>query len=133
MTWLLWLGLVLCLLVVAAVGISAYGSKRWTDATLTLTRGLDAARIDARVNPPPPTRYDSREPEGLPAPVQRYFRAVFTISATSSSLVHLFSGKIFCTRPCGSTTTVRRLWLMGSLGFSRQNCWPKPCLQKIYL
>ena len=76
MTWLLWLGLVLCLLVGAAVGISAYGSKRWTDATLTLTRGLDAARIDARVNPPPPTRYDSRELEGLPAPVQRYFRAV---------------------------------------------------------
>ena len=76
MPWLLWLGLVLCLLVVAAVGISAYGSKRWTDATLRLTRGLDAARIDARVNPPPPTRYDSRELEGLPAPVQRYFRAV---------------------------------------------------------
>ena len=76
MTWLLWLGLVLCLLVVAAVGISAYGSKRWTDATLMLTRGLDAARIDARVNSPPPTRYDSRELEGLPAPVQRYFRAV---------------------------------------------------------
>jgi hypothetical protein len=76
MTWLLWLGLVLCLLVVAAVGISAYGSKRWTDATLTLTRGLEAARIDAGGNPPRPTRYDSRELEGLPAPVQRYFRAV---------------------------------------------------------
>lgn len=76
MTWLLLLGVVLCLLVVAAVGASAYGAKRWTDATLTLTRGLEATRIDARVNPPPSTRYDSRELEGLPAPVQRYFRAV---------------------------------------------------------
>ena len=76
MMWLLWLGLVLCLLVVAAVGISAYGSKRWTDATLTLTRGLEAARIDATAQPLSPTHYDSRELEGLPAPVQRYFRAV---------------------------------------------------------
>jgi hypothetical protein len=77
MTWLLWLGLVLCLLVVAAVDISAYGSKRWTDATLTLTRGLEAARIDdAEGNPPRPTRYYPRELEGLPSPVQRYFRVV---------------------------------------------------------
>ena len=76
MMWLLWLGLVLCLLVVAAAGISAYGSKRWTDATLTLTRGLEAARIDATAQPLSPTHYDSRELEGLPAPVQRYFRAV---------------------------------------------------------
>jgi hypothetical protein len=76
MAWLLGLGLVLCLLAIAAVGLSAYGSKRWADCTLTLTRGLEAARIDARFNRSSPTRYDSRELEGLPAPVQRYFRAV---------------------------------------------------------
>jgi hypothetical protein len=76
MTWLLWLGLVLCLLAVAAVGLSAYGSNRWTDATRTLTRRLEAARIDEKVRPPSPARFDSRELEGLPAPVQRYFRAV---------------------------------------------------------
>lgn len=76
MTWLLWLGMFSCLLGAAAVGISAYGSKRWANATLTLTQELNAARIDPRVNPPSPTRYDSRELEGLPAPVQRYFLVV---------------------------------------------------------
>jgi hypothetical protein len=76
MTWLLWVGLVLCLLAVAAVGLSSYGAKRWTDSTLALTHGLDAARIDARDDPPGVARYDARELEGLPAPVQRYFRAV---------------------------------------------------------
>jgi hypothetical protein len=76
MTWLLWLGLVLCLLVVVAVGLSAYGSTRWTDTTRTLTSRLEAARIDEKVQSPSPPRYDSRELEGLPAPVQRYFRAV---------------------------------------------------------
>lgn len=75
MTWLLWLGLALCLLVVVAVGLSAYGSKRWTDTTRTLTSKLEAGRIDERVQSPSPPCYDSRELEGLPAPVQRYFRA----------------------------------------------------------
>ena len=76
MTWLLWLGLVLCLLAVATVGLSAYGAKRWTGTTRTLTSRLEAARLDDRVRPLPPARFDSRELEGLPAPVQRYFRAV---------------------------------------------------------
>jgi len=77
MTWLLWLGLVLCLLAVAAVGLSAYGAQRWTDATQTLASRLEAGRIDKKDRLPSPTCYDSRELEGLPAPVQRYFRAAF--------------------------------------------------------
>jgi hypothetical protein len=76
MTWLLWVALALGLLAVVAVGLSAYGAKRWADSALALTQGLDAARVDARVDPPRPTRYDARELEGLPAPVQRYFHAV---------------------------------------------------------
>ena len=76
MTWLLWLGLVLCLLGLAAVGLSAYGSKRWADATRTLTSRLEAARTDDRGRQQLLARFDSRELEGLPAPVQRYFRAV---------------------------------------------------------
>ena len=96
MTWLLWLGLVLCLLAVAAVGLSAYGSNRWTDATRTLTRRLEAARIDEKVRPPSPARFDSRELEGLPAPVQRYFRAVLKdgqpiIAAVTVELVGTFN------------------------------------------
>lgn len=76
MTWLLWIGLVLSLLAIAAVGLSAYGSKRWTESMRMLAGRLEAGRIDAKVRPPSPARFDSRELEGLPAPVQRYFRAV---------------------------------------------------------
>jgi hypothetical protein len=72
MTWMLWLGLVLCLLAATAVGLSAYGSKRWADTLRTLTGRLEAGRVEAK---PSPARFDSRELEGLPAPVQRYFRA----------------------------------------------------------
>ena len=82
MTWLLSLGLVLSLLAVADFGLSVYGSKRWTDTTRTLTRRLEAARIDEKAQSPSRVRFDSRELEGLPAPVQRYFRAV--LNATDS-------------------------------------------------
>jgi hypothetical protein len=41
-----------------------------------LTRGLEAARKDGLAKPPYPTHHDARELKGLPAPVQRYFRAV---------------------------------------------------------
>ena len=79
MTSLLWIGLVVCVLAVAAVGLTALGSKRWADRMAALTRGLEAARNDGTVKPPHPndtTHYDAHELEGLPAPVQRYFRAV---------------------------------------------------------
>ena len=79
MTSLLWIGLVVCVLAVAAVGLTALGSKRWADRMGALTRGLEAGRRDATVKPPHPndtTHYDAHELEGLPAPVQRYFRAV---------------------------------------------------------
>ncbi len=85
MTGLLWLGLILCLLAVAAVGLSAYGFRRWASATQALQVKLEASRVDGRrggqqnsqrSGAMPPTRYDARELEGLPVPVQRYFRAV---------------------------------------------------------
>lgn len=73
MTWMLWLGLVLCLLAAVAAGLCAYGAKRWAGTMQVLSGRLEAARIDDKVRP---ARFDSRELEGLPAPVQRYFRAV---------------------------------------------------------
>ena len=75
MTWMLWLGLGLCLLAAIAGGLSAYGAKRWADTMRKLTGRLEAARIVSKVRPPSPARFDSRELEDLPAPVQRYFRA----------------------------------------------------------
>jgi hypothetical protein len=77
MTWPLWLSLILCILALAVVGLSAYGKRRWAGAVQQLSATLEAGRIDGqRDGESPPTRYDVRELEGLPAPVQRFFNAV---------------------------------------------------------
>lgn len=71
MTWMTWLALGATVLVVAALGATAVGSMRWAGTTQALNTALEAARA-----PPPTPRYDAHEIERLPAPVQRYFRAV---------------------------------------------------------
>ena len=96
MTWPLWLGLLLSFLALAAAGASAYGSKRWADATRVLRRSLEAARTDGKARSASPARFDSRELADLPAPVQRYFRAVLkegqpTISALTIDMVGTFN------------------------------------------
>ena len=96
MTWLLWLVLLLGLLALAAAGVSAYGSKRWTDATRVLKDDLDAAQTDGKPHSASPARYDSRELEGLPTPVQCYFRAVLRegqpiISAVTIEMMGTFN------------------------------------------
>ncbi len=96
MTWLLWLVLTLCVLVVATVGLIAWGSNRWAGTTQRLERLLDAGRIDRKVELCLASRYDSRELEGLPAPVQRYFREVLKpgqplIAAVMIDLVGMFN------------------------------------------
>ena len=73
MTWFTWLALACAVLVIAAVGLTAFGAMRWADATQSLTARLEAGRV-----PPVPARYDAREIESLPMPVQRYFRAALT-------------------------------------------------------
>jgi hypothetical protein len=78
MTWLLWISLVLCLQVVGALGLSNYGTRRWREAARALTSRLETARTDEKRDTPSLARFDLRELEGLPAPVQRYFRAVLT-------------------------------------------------------
>jgi hypothetical protein len=76
MTWPLWLGLALCGLAGTVFGLAAFGAMRWSDIISALTRKLEAARSVDPVQRTPPARYDARELQGLPAPVQRYFRAV---------------------------------------------------------
>ena len=80
MTFLLWIGLLVCALVLAAVGLIAWGSKRWLGRMGILADGLQASRHIGHDKPHPiaTTHYDPHELEGLPAPVQRYFRAVLT-------------------------------------------------------
>ena len=74
MTWLKWSGVALLALLVVAAGAAAYGSWHWEKGTKAILTRLEAARVPS-ATPPLPARYDARELEGLPAPVQRYFRA----------------------------------------------------------
>jgi len=62
---------VLALVAVLLLGAWLYGAYRWSSETQELRARLDAARAPVR-----PQTVDFRELEGLPAPVQRYFRVV---------------------------------------------------------
>jgi hypothetical protein len=68
-----WKVIVVALVVLAFVITVAilYGTNRWQSDTRELHAKMEAARV-----PITPQSYDPRELEGLPAPVQRYFRAV---------------------------------------------------------
>ncbi len=77
MTWLVWLVVILGVLMLAAVGLAAYGERRWAGTVQALRSTLDTGRVERpQAAQTAPTRYDARELDGLPAPVQRYFRAV---------------------------------------------------------
>jgi hypothetical protein len=71
MTAVVWSALALVVLAVAVIGLSVYGRSRWAVATQSLLGQLEAACLPAKAS-----HYHVRELEGLPAPVQRYFRAV---------------------------------------------------------
>lgn len=73
MVVLKWLVLVLGAIALMWAVLYAFGQARWKSKTQTLVAGLQAARAN-----PAPARFDHGELEGLPAPVQRYFRKVLT-------------------------------------------------------
>lgn len=86
MTWLTWLFLIVAALALIFVGLNAVGAMRWTGATQAILARLEAKRLPAS-----PARYDPREIEGLPAPVQRYFSTVLTPGqsiVTAATLEH---------------------------------------------
>lgn len=70
MIWLKGAGLALAALALLGLGLRAYGAARWERATRALTARLEAARAA-----PSAAHYDARELDGLPPPVQRFFRA----------------------------------------------------------
>jgi hypothetical protein len=80
MTWLLWLGVALGVLVVMAIGLRVLGANRWAELIGTHSAQLESGRVKTQSAAPgrlqSPARFDARELEGLPAPVQRYFSAV---------------------------------------------------------
>ncbi len=71
MTLIVWLGVGLIAVLAIAAGLVGYGAGRWADATRTLVLRLDESQLTLTTS-----HYDMRELEGLPTPVQRYFRAV---------------------------------------------------------
>ena len=71
MNWMRWTALGLGLSGGAGFGLAAFGSSRWQASTKAQMARLKAARVAT-----PAGRYDAREIDGLPAPVERYFRAV---------------------------------------------------------
>ena len=86
-----WTALGIGLLVATGIGLLTLGNVRWQAATQTLSARLEAARV-----PTPARRYDAREIDGLPAPVQRYFHAVLKdgqplIAAATFELAGMFN------------------------------------------
>jgi hypothetical protein len=69
-------------LAVIAVGLRVAGSTRWAALIRADLSELESGRLEVQSpdqgRPRSPARYDAQELGGLPAPVQRYFRAVLT-------------------------------------------------------
>ena len=71
MNWIGWTALGIGLTAATGAVLAACGSARWQASTQAQIALLEAARVPTATG-----RYNAREIEGLPAPVQRYFRAV---------------------------------------------------------
>jgi hypothetical protein len=91
MAWIKWLVFVLVALGLVIAALAAYGMLRWNASTRALLARLEAARV-----PPTPVRYEAaRELEGLPAPVQRFFRTVLVDGQPIVAAVRLEHTGIF--------------------------------------
>jgi hypothetical protein len=75
MNWVSWLAVVVGTLVILAVALRLLGENRWADLMRAHIGQLDSTRSLEPERLPAPLRFDARELAGLPAPVQRYFRA----------------------------------------------------------
>ncbi len=86
MTTLKWFGSLGAAVFVLAAVLFASGQRRWSGLTRDLVARVEAARL-----PPATARFDARELDGLPAPVQRFFRTALTDGqaiVTSVSIEH---------------------------------------------
>ena len=84
-----WIVLALVVLVTTYVALTAWGAHRWSATTRGLGRQLRAARALPRTRSIGPSGYDPCDIEGLPAPVQRYFRTVLRAGQPIVSAVTL--------------------------------------------
>lgn len=90
MNILIFSGVIVLVLLAILGGLNAYGKRRWTAATRDLVAQLEASRV-----PPATTRYNEAELANLPAPVQRYFRAVLTDGQHIVTAVRLTQSGVF--------------------------------------
>jgi hypothetical protein len=115
MTWLIWLFLIVAALALIFVGLNVVGAMRWTGATQAILARLEAKRLPAS-----PERYDPREIEGLPAPVQRYFSTVLTPGqsiVTAATLEHTGSFNLSPTGEQWKPFTSRQRVIVRQPGF----------------
>lgn len=78
MNWWQCLVLAVCVMGAALAGLSFYGAASWAGTTRALMARLEAAGTAGAWPSALATHFDLRELDGLPAPVQRYFRTVLT-------------------------------------------------------
>jgi hypothetical protein len=76
--------IVVALFAIPLLGAWLYGAYRWNTGTQELRARLDSARASVR-----PQTVDFRELDGLPDPVERYFRAVLVEGQPMVSGVHV--------------------------------------------
>jgi len=81
--WKIVLLIILGLVVLVIISV-VYGYGRWQSATRRLHASLEAARVAIE-----PRSYDTKELGNLPAPVQRYFRAVLSHGQPMVSAISL--------------------------------------------
>ena len=115
MTWLTWLLLIVAALALIFASLTCVGAMCWTAATKAILARLEAKRL-----PVSPARYDPREIEGLPAPVQRYFRTVLTPSqavVTAASLEQTGSFNLSATGEQWRPFTSRQRVIVRRAGF----------------
>lgn len=85
--WLIIGAALVLMLLVLSVSAAVYGSLRWERGSQAILARLEAARM-----PPLPARYNARELDGSPAPVQRFFRAALQdgqAMVTAASVTHV--------------------------------------------
>jgi hypothetical protein len=116
---------VLVVLVVLAMSAAVYGARRWERGTQEILVQLEAARLL-----PSPAPYDARELEGLPPPVQRFFRAALQDGqaiVTAASVTHTGSMNMSATAEQWKPFTSRQRVITQRPGFdwnARINMFP---------
>jgi hypothetical protein len=88
--WMKWIGLITVLLIALMGFASLYGGYQWRSGTDRLRAQLTSGRQSIQ-----PQTYDPKEIEGLPAPVQRFFRAVLKDGQPIVAAVNLSQQGLF--------------------------------------